>query len=92
VSHAFSPSTWEVEAVGFLSSRPASNRVSSRTARTTQRNPVSKKKKKNTNPKFTWKMNNTLLNNTLVKEEMKKEIKDFLEFSEIEVTTYPNEW
>jgi hypothetical protein len=25
---------------------------------------------------FTWKLNNTLLNDTLVKEEIKKEIKD----------------
>jgi hypothetical protein len=30
-----------------------------------------------TNPKFTWKLNNTLLNDTLVKEEIKKEIIDF---------------
>jgi hypothetical protein len=36
VAHAFNPSTWEAEAGGFLSSR---------TARTTQRNPVSKNKK-----------------------------------------------
>ena len=35
VAHAFSPSTWEIEASGFLSSR---------TARTAQRNPVSKNK------------------------------------------------
>ena len=27
---------------------------------------------------FTWKLNNILLNDTLVKEEIKKEIKDFL--------------
>jgi exonuclease III len=31
---------------------------------------------------FTWKLNNTLLNFNLVKEEIKKEIKDFLEFNE----------
>jgi hypothetical protein len=30
---------------------------------------------------FTWKLNNTLLNDTLVKEGIKKEIKDFLEFN-----------
>jgi hypothetical protein len=37
VAHTFNPSTWEAEAGGFLSSR---------TARAIQRNPVSKKRKK----------------------------------------------
>jgi hypothetical protein len=35
----------------------------------------------NTKPTFTWNLNNTLLNDTLVKEEIKKEINDFLEFN-----------
>jgi hypothetical protein len=42
VAHTFNPSTWEAEAGWFLSSRSAwSTKVSSRTARATQRNPVS---------------------------------------------------
>ena len=45
VSPAFNPSTWESEASGSLSSRPAWFTESSRTARTvTQRNPVFFKK------------------------------------------------
>jgi len=46
VAHTFNPSTWEAEAGGFLSSEASLvYRVNSRTARATQRNPVSKKKK-----------------------------------------------
>ena len=46
----------------------------------------------NGKPTFTWKLNNTLLNDILVKEGIKKEIKDFLEFNENEATTYPSQW
>jgi hypothetical protein len=46
----------------------------------------------NRKPTFTWKLNNTLLNDSLVNGEIKKEIKVFLEFSENEATTYPNLW
>jgi hypothetical protein len=49
VAHAFNPSTREAEAGGFLSLRFEASlvyKVSARTARATQRNPVSEKKKK----------------------------------------------
>ena len=39
-----------------------------------------------------WKLNNTLLNDNLVKEKIKKEIRDNLEFSENEATTYTDLW
>ena len=54
--------------------------------------PKADNKINNGKPTFTWKLNNTLLNDTLVKEVIKKEIKDFLEFNENEATTYPNLW
>jgi hypothetical protein len=51
-----------------------------------------KKKKTNRKPTYTWKLNNALLNDNLFKEEIKKEIEDFLEFNENEATTYQNLW
>ena len=39
-----------------------------------------------------WKVNNSLLNDYLVREEMKKEIKNFLECNEDSDTSYPNLW
>jgi hypothetical protein len=39
-----------------------------------------------------WKLNNALLSDNLVKEEIKKEIKDSLEFNENEDTSYQNLW
>ena len=44
------------------------------------------------NQKQTWKLNNSLLNDKLVSEEIKKEIKDFLEFNENADTWHPNLW
>jgi hypothetical protein len=41
---------------------------------------------------YIWKLNNSLLNCNLVREEIKKEIKDFLEFNENIDMSYPNLW
>jgi hypothetical protein len=46
----------------------------------------------NRKPTFTWTLNNTQLNDNLVKEEIKRKIRDFLDFNENEATTYPNLW
>jgi hypothetical protein len=50
------------------------------------------KQRNNRKPTYTSKLKNTLLNDNLVKEEIKKEIKDTLEFNENEGITYPNLW
>jgi hypothetical protein len=46
--------------------------------------------KNNKKPTYTWKLNNTQLNDNLVKEEIKKEIKYVLEFNVNEDKTCPN--
>ena len=48
-----------------------------------------KKSVKNTN---TWKLNNTLLNNQEITEEIKQEIKKYLETNDNENTTIQNLW
>ena len=39
-----------------------------------------------------WKLDNTLLNDNLFKEEIKKEIKELMGFNEIKAKTYPVLW
>ena len=46
----------------------------------------------NRKPTYMWKQNNTLLNDNLVKEEIKKEIKDFLKFNKNEAKIYTYLW
>jgi hypothetical protein len=41
-------------------------------------------------PTYTWMVNNFLLNDNLVREEIRKNIKDFLECNENEGTIWPN--
>jgi RNAse (barnase) inhibitor barstar len=53
---------------------------------------VFKSNKNNRKPTNPWKLNNALLNDNSDKEEIKKEIKDLLEFNENEGTAYPNLW
>ena len=48
-----------------------------------------KKTVRNTN---TWKLNNTLLNNQQITEEIKEEVKKYLETNDNENTTTQNLW
>jgi hypothetical protein len=48
--------------------------------------------KNNRKPTYTWKLNNALLSDNLVKIEMKKEVKGFLEFNKNEDPSYQNLW
>jgi hypothetical protein len=41
-------------------------------------------------PTYTWKLKSSLVSGNLVREEIKKEIKDFLEFNKNVDTSYPN--
>ena len=43
-------------------------------------------------PTNSWKLNSQLLNHPWVREEIKKEIKVFLEFNENKDTSHPNLW
>jgi hypothetical protein len=43
-------------------------------------------------PTYMWKLNKSLLSDNLVREEIKKEIEDCLEFNENVDTPYPNLW
>ena len=49
-------------------------------------------KKKPVRNSNTWRLNNTCLNNKLVTEEIKREIKTFLETNDNENTTTQNLW
>ena len=51
-----------------------------------------KYKKKAVRITNTWRLNNTFLNNQQVTEEIKREIKKFLETNDNEKTTTQNQW
>ena len=48
--------------------------------------------KNNRKPTYTWKLNNTLLSNNLVKVDVKREIIEVLNFNENEDTSHQNLW
>ena len=48
-----------------------------------------KNNQNNRKPTYSWKLNNSLLSDNLVREEINK---DFLEFNDHEDTSYPNLW
>jgi hypothetical protein len=50
------------------------------------------KQTKNLKVHIHWKLNNALLNDNLIKEEIEKEIRGFLEFNENEDISYQNLW
>ena len=56
-----------------------------------KKNKTKNKKKTPTNPTNSWKLNNMLLNNQRITEEIKEEIKRYLETNDNEDTT-PNLW
>ena len=49
-------------------------------------------RKKNVKTTNTWRLNNTLLNNQEIAEEIKQEIKKYLETNDNEKTTIQNHW
>ena len=53
---------------------------------------INYKKKKTVRNTNTWRLNNTFLNNQQVTDEVKREIKKFLETNDNENTTIQNLW
>ena len=53
---------------------------------------INYKKKKTVRNTNTWRLNNMFLNNQQVTEEVKREIKKFLETNDNENMTTPNRW
>jgi hypothetical protein len=70
VALAFNPSTREAEAVSEFQASLV-YRVSSRTAKTTQRNPVSKNQKKKKNSNYEWNFPTQLKNDNIFRDTHK---------------------